>query len=183
MKKDSFWSSAAKDGLAMGLLLFATLVLGWLFRLEIDHSAVSSFLSFAVIGYCVFFFAKRRAKSFEKEGFSYSQSFTYILAMALFGGFVMGGGYYLMNNFIAKEYYAEIFELGVTAATEQFTDENLEAGIDMARKLMNSPVVVILSSIFNVLIYSCFLGLIASVFIKRPPMPSNENNQGGSADE
>lgn len=169
MKNNSFWSNAAKDGLIMGLLLCVVLVLGWLFRLEIEHSTVSSLLSFCVIGYCVFTFAKRRAEQYGKEGFTYSQSFGYIMAMALFAGFVLGGGYYLMNNFVAREYYQEIFNIGIEQARTQFEDEGLDDAVNMARQLMTSPVVVVISSVLNILIYSCFIGIIASVFIKRAP--------------
>ncbi|MFI3331184.1 MAG: DUF4199 domain-containing protein [Rikenellaceae bacterium] len=175
--KKEFWNSAARDGLFFGLALVVLVFLGVAFRLDLDHGAVSSMLSFLVIAMSVSMFSKKRSLSRGKLGYSYGQSMGYILAIAAFAGFIFGVGQFFVWNYVAPEYYQEILDKTIEIARVSLeADINAEMALDIYQKMVQNPVVIVISSIFTVMCYSCFIGLLVSVFVKRFPQ-LDENNE------
>ncbi len=164
------WMSAAKDGMIYGLVLVVCLIICWTLRLDIEHPSTTGLINFLSIGACVYYFANRRASQFTKTGFGFAQSMGYILAMALFAGFIYGAGSFLMWNYVAVDYYQEIMNLSIANIDpEQFGEQLTEGAVELTRSLTKKPSIMIFAGIFNILTYSCFVGILVSVFVKKLP--------------
>ena len=90
------------------------------------------------------------------------------ISLMLFAGFLAGIGNFITYRWVITDYYANYIEeyLDVFSATMK---TNLPEGWRaMMRAMMSNPVMIIFSTLFNIVIYGVFIGLVASVFIKRP---------------
>lgn len=172
--KKSYWSDAAKAGAIMGGLLFAVSLADALFKFK-GAGGMTSLASFAVLAVFIYRFGKDRSLKHGDEGFTFGQSMGYILAMMLFTGIISGFGNFLLQNYIAPDYYQELFEATLLKNPLFDPDSSTMAdAMEMARKLMKNPVFLVLSGIIGMTIYGGLIGLLASAFIrKRPDMFAN----------
>lgn len=167
--KKSFWSDAAKAGGFIGVLLFAVSLLDAAFKLN-GAGGMISLATFIILGVFIYRFGRNRAVKYGTEGFTYGQSMGYILSIMLFTGVIYGFGNFLLQNYIASEYYQEIFETALLR--NPFFDpdsSNAEDMADMAYSMMKSPVFLVFVGIFAMAVYGGLIGLIASAFIRRKP--------------
>lgn len=167
--KKSFWSDAAKAGGVIGGLLFLLYLANVLLR-QYNIGWVISFLFFATLAVFIYRFSKARALKHGSEGFSFGQSMGYILTMMLFAGIIFGFGNFLLQNYVAPEYYNELFETALLK--NPFYDPDSSAAEDMAdlmRRLMKSPVFLVFAGIFDMVIYGGGIGLLASAFVRTKP--------------
>ena len=125
--------------------------------------------NFAAIAICVYKFGKQRAEKYGSNGYSYGQSMSYILAMMLFAGFISGVGSFIMQNYLAADYYKEVFDAALLSSGIDIDSDAMQQGINLSWSLMRNPIFMVLSGIFSMEIYGGFLGLFASVFLKRRP--------------
>lgn len=175
--KKSYWSDAAKAGAIMGVLLFAVSLADAMFELG-GAKGMISLLSFAVLAIFIYKFGKDRSLKQGPKGFTYGQSMGYILAMMLFTGIITGFGNFLLQNYIAPEYYQGLFEEALSR-NPFFDPDSPTMGevLDMSRKMMKSPVFLVFSGIIGMVIYGGIIGLLASAFIrKRPDVFAGDNN-------
>lgn len=173
--KKTFWSDAAMAGLVLGLVVVAMTVVCWLLKLDISMTWAPSIMNFSTIAVCIYVYGKRRAVKCGDEGYSYSASMSYVLAMMLFAGFITGVGGYIMNNFVAPEYYQQVVDTALLNSGMDVDSKEVDMAMGMVKKLTRSAWFTILSSVFNMVIYGTFVGLLASVFIKKEPKPFSEN--------
>lgn len=167
----SYWRDAAVAGGIIGLLLFLVAVV----NVNVEAKSVKTMLSlvnFLILGYFIYYFARKRSLKYGSEGFTYGQSMSYILAMMIFTGFIMGIGNYLLINFIAPEAYEQIFEEALEA--NPFYDPDTMDGL--ITTIRRNVFINLFSGIFSYVLYGGILGLIASAFIKRKPDIFAENN-------
>lgn len=169
--KKTFWKDAAKAGLVLGGVVVLLMIVDWQLRLSIDYSWATSMFNFAAIAVCVYVYGKKRAIVHGDSGFSYGESMSYILAITLFSGFISGVGSYLMKNHIAPEYYNDILNAAVLRSGIDIDNSEIEKAMGLANKLTRSALFMIFSGLLNMVIYGCFVGLIASIFIKKQPNP------------
>ena len=164
----SHWRDAANGGVSLGVAIaLFSVAAGLLGLYERAPWAVSMF-NFAAIAVTAYVFGQRRAACYGERGFSYGQSLAFIASMMLFAGFIAGIGSYVTYHWVIADYYADYVDeyLGVFAAS---MNASLPAGWeDMMRAMMTNPLVILFSTMFNIVVYGIFIGLVASVFIKRP---------------
>ena len=162
------WKDAAQGGTSLGVAIALFSIVAGALGLYERAPWVISMFNFAAIAVTVYVFGQRRAACYGERGFSYGQSLAFIASMMLFAGFLAGIGNFITYRWVITDYYANYIEeyLDVFSATMK---TNLPAGWRaMMRAMMSNPVMIIFSTLFNIVIYGVFIGLVASVFIKRP---------------
>lgn len=198
MTTKKLWQTASNWGFLCGAALFAVNILGWLLRVEIEHSAIYELMLFVVICGSAVFAGYKNIKYSGPEGYSYGQSVGFTFAMMLFAGIVYGCGQFLMYNFIAPQYYApalgEVVD-SIIAAVAQTQPDMADTFIDKRDfiiGLMKNPFVLILGSVLNIGVKGGVLGLVLGIFLRKQPDPfapqtapaeeeqnSNENENSG----
>ena len=153
MKKSSFWSDASRAGAIIGLVCAASALLGMLIT---SASFVFSLASFVAIIYLLFHFTRSRAALYAKEGFSYSQSLGFIIAIALFTGIVMGAYQIVASNFLFTEKFEEVLATTISTYSQMGIMDN--AMMDKMSGMMR-----------NYIFYFAFIGFFISIGTKREP--------------
>lgn len=167
--KKTFWSDAAIGGAVIGVALFAVALADALFELDGAGGGIR-LLNFAVLAFFIFIFGRRRSLKYGADGYTFSQSMGYILAMMLFTGLITGLTNYLLYNYVAPEYVMERYEAAFMNNPMINSDSQLgRQYLDAAVSLLRNPLFLVFSGIFGWVIYGGCLGLIASAFIKRKP--------------
>lgn len=174
--KKSFWKDAAKAGGVLGLAIFGFYALSMLLKLEISAAWTKSTFEFMAIAITIYYYGKRRAELYGNDGFTYAQSLSYILAMMLFAGVIVGFGQFILQT-AAPEYYQEVMDIAMAKQGVNIDSQALEQSMDLVMKMMKNPIVMVLSGIFGMLIYGLFIGILASIFIKRPANIFTNDNQ------
>lgn len=169
----SFWIDSAKAGCVLGLVLTVLLVISWGLSLDIEAAWFKNILGFFAIVATIYIYGKRRSVLYGDAGFTYGQSISFIITIMLFAGFLYGITCFLMQNHIAPDYYKEAKDIAL-----------MEAGIDLdsevaefSMRLMKSLPFFIFLSILNMVIYGLFVGLLVSIFIKRPAKIFSDHEQ------
>lgn len=164
MKKTNFWNDAAKYGALVALAAIVFNVLGLL----MPSLSWLWVISLAVYLYLIYIFTKRRATICgTPDGYTYGQCFGFIVAMALFAGFLLGVWQIVAAKWIFVEQYAEMSKasLSMLANTGLYTADQLEMIVSM----LKSPLMMILGSILGAVIKGAFFGLFVAAFTKREP--------------
>ena len=179
MTKSTFWSEASRGGAIIGLVCVASALLGMLIP---SVAFVFSLASFVAIIYLLFHFARSRASQFAKEGFTYSQSLGFIVAMALFTGIVMGAYQIVASNFLFTEQFEEVLANTIATYSKMGVLDNatMDKMSGMMRNYIFSPIYVLISNVLSYIFYFAFLGFFISIGIKREP---DMFEQVDSADE
>ena len=169
-----FWTEALTGGLVIGVLLFVWDLIGYWLNMPLNGSGIASFVRFVILAGGIVVFCRRiRAFRGPELGLSYGTAFGFILAMMLFTGIVAGIGQFFLQVVIAPDYFDEVYEMTLLNAA---IPENLVEQMLALRPMMKNPVVMILSGIFNYVIYGGLIGLIAAAFLKRPADPFANNS-------
>lgn len=106
------------------------------------------------------------------DGFSYGRSLLFVLKMSLFAGVLAGVGQFVLVNWIDPEGFREQFDLMVAnMAGGGMGEKEAEMAGSLGLKLMRNPLFAVFSGIFSMLIYGGLLGLLISIFVRRPADP------------
>ena len=161
--KNKFWNEASRGGAILGLTAMAFALLGMVLPQSVGF--VLNLASFVVTLYLLFYFTKRRADQFPKEGYSYAQCLGFIVAMGIFAGIIAGAYQIVASNFLFPEKYEEMYNAIIATYAQIGTfDNNM---MDMMKTLMRSylfspiPVLItqVLASIFTYGFYGLFVAL------------------------
>lgn len=157
--RKSFWIDAATGGSVIGLTVVAIFYIWTLAGL--GQGIIADLLIFVVMGFFIYRFGHKRAFKYGKEGFSFSQSMSFILTMMIFTGVIYGLAYFLMANYFSPESFEKALE--VVAPSRDDEREIVS--------MMHRPLMVIFVGILTMELYGGLIGLFASSFIKRKPRP------------
>ena len=161
--KNKFWNEASRGGAILGLTAMAFSLLAMVLPQSVGF--VLNLASFVVTLYLLFYFTKRRADQFPKEGYSYAQCLGFIVAMGIFAGIIAGAYQIVASNFLFPEKYEETYNTIIATYAQMGTfDNNM---MDMMKTLMRSylfspiPVLItqVLASIFTYGFYGLFVAL------------------------
>lgn len=161
--KNKFWNEASRGGAILGLTAMAFALLAMVLPQSVGF--VLNLASFVVTLYLLFYFTKRRADQFPKEGYSYAQCLGFIVAMGIFAGIIAGAYQIVASNFLFPEKYEEMYNTIIATYAQMGTfDNNM---MDMMKTLMRSylfspiPVLItqVLASIFTYGFYGLFVAL------------------------
>lgn len=165
--KQTLWSSAAKTGLILGVLLIAVSAFNFLFTELAALALLINVIEFVAIISIVWFSARGYSMNFTKaEGFSYAQALGYIMAIMCFTGFIAGFGQYFMQVKIAPEYYNTMLDQALEITKMPVSKEE----IAQAKELSQNILYLTFSWVVTMIMYGGFMGLILAVFLKRQPI-------------
>lgn len=168
MKKNSFWSDASRGGAVVGLVAMASSLIETLLP---AISFIASLASFVVIIYLLFYYTRKRASLFPDEGYTYSQSLGFIVAVSMFAGIIAGAYQIVASNFLFPEKFEEVLAASMTTMKQMgvYSADMIESMSGMMRAYIFSPMPVLISSIVGNVLYYGFLGLFISIGTKREP--------------
>lgn len=86
--------------------------------------------------------------------------------MMLFTGVIAGLAISIMNNIVDPQYYYDIMEAAMH--NSGLTDAQIEL-MSESMPLIRNPLVMVISAVIYMLLYGGLIGLVVSVFVKRPP--------------
>ena len=163
MAQNNFWSDASRGGAILGL---AGVVFSLLGMAVSSIAFIASLANFVITIYLLFYFTRRRSMlCTAEEGFTYSQSLGFIVAMGIFAGIIAGAYQIVASNFLFPEKYEETYNTIIATYAQMGTfDNNM---MDMMKTLMRSylfspiPVLItqVLASIFTYGFYGLFVAL------------------------
>lgn len=164
--KNNFWNEASRCGAVLGLVSVAFAVAGiYVPTTAAMLALILSGLNFVITIYLLFYYTRRRATQFTKEGYSYVQCMGFIVASGLFAGIITGAYQIVASNFFFVEQYKEMYNtiLATYAQMKVFDNEQLE----MAKTMLQSPIYVLISNIFASCLQFGFYGLFIAIGTKR----------------
>lgn len=169
MAQNSFWSDASRGGAIVGLTGVVFSLLGMAVP---SIGFIANLANFVVTIYLLFYFTRRRSMLHAaEEGFSYSQSLGFIVAMAIFAGIIAGAYQIVASNFLFTEMFEESLTTSIATLkqTGLYTNDMMDQMSGMMRSYIFSPIPTLLSNIVgNVLLFG-FYGLFISIGTKREP--------------
>ena len=171
MKKATFWSEASRYGAILGgveilLALFKSLAVNstWL---AMGLSAFGLWCTITLL----YRFTKRRSMLYgADEGYSYGNGLKFILSLSLFSGVVLGAYEIFARNILFVKLYREAINLQLLALKQSpmLTQQLPLAEVkEMAEMIMFSPIWVVLSTIFGLMLSYLFYGLFIAAFTRR----------------
>lgn len=167
--KKHIWTEAATGGLYLGLAMSASMVIRYLLK---DNSMATWFpglLDFGILVGFIYAYARRVGKLYgEGVEYSYPQSLGFILRMMLFSGVIAGLGQFVMSAYVDPEYYQMLTEQ--TLLQLGYGQEQVNQSMDVIR-LMKTPMLLVVSGVFTMLIYGGLIGLVVSAFVRRRMVP------------
>lgn len=167
MTKSSFWRDASQGGAGLGLAGVIFSLAGMLWS---AGGFIFNLANFVVTIYLLFYYTRRRSMLYSaEEGFSYTQSLGFIVAMGIFAGIIAGAYQVVASNFL----FTEMFEQTVATSLETlkqtgiYNNEMMDQMSGLMRSYTFSPIPVLISNVVgNVLIFG-FYGLFISIGTKR----------------
>mgnify|MGYP003308271187 CR=1 FL=1 len=170
MAQNSFWSDASRGGAIIGVA--GGLVFSLLGMAIPSISFITSLANFVITIYLLFYFTRRRAMLYPaEEGFTYSQSLGFIVAMAIFAGIIAGAYQIVASNFLFKEMFEETFNTSIATLkqTGLYTNEMMDQMSKLMRSYIFSPIPALISNIFGNMLTFGFYGLFISIGTKCEP--------------
>ena len=142
---------------------------------------IFSLANFVVTIYLLFHFTRRRSMLYSaEEGFSYSQSLGFIVAMGIFAGIIAGAYQIIASNFLFSEMFEESLatSLATIKQTGIYNNDMMDQMSGLMRSYIFSPIPALISNVVgNVLIFG-FYGLFISIGTKRDAdIFSSENEE------
>lgn len=167
MTKSSFWRDASQGGAGLGLAGVIFSLAGMLWS---AGGFIFNLANFVITIYLLFYYTRRRSMLYSaEEGFSYTQSLGFIVAMGIFAGIIAGAYQVVASNFL----FTEMFEQTVATSLETlkqtgiYNNEMMDQMSGLMRSYIFSPIPVLISNVVgNVLIFG-FYGLFISIGTKR----------------
>lgn len=171
MKKTTFWREASRYGALLGgvevlFALFKTLLANqtWLAMLL---SLVSLWCTITLL----YRFTKRRAMLYgAEEGYSYGDGVKFMLSLSLFSGVVLGAYEIFARNILFVKLYRDALNLQLLALKQNpmLSQQMPLAEVkEMAEMIMFSPIWVVITSIFGLMLSYLFYSLFIAAFTRR----------------
>ena len=111
--KNTFWNDAALYGLILGVAL--SLVYGISALIEPTPTAQSQYytsvITYITMASLLSIFSKIRREKHQNTGYSFSKCLSFILAIMLFTGIIVGTFTYIQIQYISPEYYKQLIDL------------------------------------------------------------------------
>ena len=166
------WREAATGGLYAGLAYALLTIAAHAGRSMPGLVTILNAVSFFSFAGFLYFYARRMAAYAGGDGFSYGRSLLFVLKMSLFAGVLAGVGQFVLVNWIDPEGFREQFDLMfANMAGGCMGEKEAEMAGSLGLKLMRNPLFAVFSGIFSMLIYGGLLGLLISIFVRRPADP------------
>lgn len=167
--KNKFWNEASYGGAILGLVSISLSFIGMYIPASVG--VVVSLVSFVATLYLLFYFTKRRADQFVKEGFTYAQSLGFIVAMGIFAGIIIGAYQIVASNFLFTEKFEEVYNTLVTTYAQMGTFDNntMDTLKTLLRSYTFSPLPVLITNVLASMFSYAFYGLFISIGTKREP--------------
>lgn len=165
--KNKFWNEASRGGAILGLVTMAFSLLGMV--LPTSFGFVINLASFVVTLYLLFYFTKRRADQFPKEGYSYAQCLGFIVAMGIFAGIIAGAYQIVASNFLFPEKYEEMYNTIIATYAQMGTFDNnmMDTMKTLMRSYLFSPIPVLITQVLASIFTYGFYGLFVALGTKR----------------
>ena len=161
------WREAATGGLYAGLAYALLTIAAHAGRSMPGLVTILNAVSFFSFAGFLYFYARRMAAYAGGDG-----SLLFVLKMSLFAGVLAGVGQFVLVNWIDPEGFREQFDLMVAnMAGGGMGEKEAEMAGSLGLKLMRNPLFAVFSGIFSMLIYGGLLGLLISIFVRRPADP------------
>lgn len=168
----SFWKDAAVGGGIIGLVVVLCNCLPAFEGVPVLRGLLS-IVEIALFVYVMYKMLRKRSNKYGDAGFSFGQAFTYVLAMMLFTGFILG-----VVMFLIVRNSPEMFDVAFQSALEGAGDSAEVEGFEtMLVNMLNMPLVWIFVCIFIMGCYGGFVGLFVSPFVKRAPVLDKTENK------
>ena len=165
--KNKFWNEASRGGAILGLTAMAFALLGMVLPTSLGF--VINLASFVVTLYLLFYFTKRRADQFPKEGYSYAQCLGFIVAMGIFAGIIAGAYQIVASNFLFPEKYEEMYNTIIATYAQLGTFDNnmMDTMKTLMRSYLFSPIPVLITQVLASIFTYGFYGLFVALGTKR----------------
>ena len=172
--KNNFWNDASRCGAVLGLASIAFSAIGmYVPKNLIILALILNGISFVITIFLLFYFTKRHAAQFPKEGYSYMQCMGYMVASGLFAGIITGAYQIVAGNLLFAKEYNEMYNAAIAVYAEMkvFTNDQLE----LVRTMLTSPIAVLISNILSMCLTFGFYGLFIALGTKREPEIFDDN--------
>lgn len=165
--KNKFWNEASQGGAIIGLVTVTLSFVGMYVPQSVNF--VLSLVSFVATIYLLFYFTRRRAAKFAKEGYSYAQCLGFIVAMGVFAGIVAGAYQIVASNFLFPEKYEEVYNTVIATYAQMGTFDNnmMDTMKTLMRSYIFSPIPVLISQVLASIFTYGFYGLFIAIGTKR----------------
>lgn len=165
--KNKFWNEASQGGAIIGLVTVTLSFVGMYVPQSVNF--VLSLVSFVATIYLLFYFTRRRAAKFAKEGYSYAQCLGFIVAMGVFAGIVAGAYQIVASNFLFPEKFEEVYNNVIATYAQMGTFDNnmMDTMKTLMRSYIFSPIPVLISQVLASIFTYGFYGLFIAIGTKR----------------
>lgn len=165
--KNKFWNEASRGGAILGLTAMAFALLAMVLPQSVGF--VLNLASFVVTLYLLFYFTKRRADQFPKDGYSYAQCLGFIVAMGIFAGIIAGAYQIVASNFLFPEKYEEMYNTIIATYAQMGTFDNnmMDTLKTLMRSYLFSPIPVLITQVLASIFTYGFYGLFVALGTKR----------------
>ena len=165
--KNKFWNEASQGGAIIGLVTVTLSFVGMYVPQSVNF--VLSLVSFVATIYLLFYFTRRRAAKFAKEGYSYAQCLGFIVAMGVFAGIVAGAYQIVASNFLFPEKFEEVYNTVIATYAQMGTFDNnmMDTMKTLMRSYIFSPIPVLISQMLASIFTYGFYGLFIAIGTKR----------------
>ena len=168
MAQNSFWSDASRGGAIVGL---TGVVFSFIGMSIPSIGFIANLANFVITIYLLFYFTRRRSMLYADEGFTYSQSLGFIVAMAIFAGIIAGAYQIVASNFFFSEVFEESLNTSIATLkqTGLYSNDMMDQMGGMMRSYIFSPIPALISNIVSNILMFGFYGLFISIGTKREP--------------
>jgi hypothetical protein len=181
--KKSFNADAMVAGFVIGIGLLAVDLLSALMGWELKGTTLPrNTLIVAVIVVGTIFFTRKRAALAGAAGMTYGQCLGFISMSMLYAGLLSGIGDVILYKMAMPGYYNELVDSSIKASSRMLRSnplfagnrEQLDQSLEISRAVMNSPALIIMRNIFDVVLLGVLFGLFTATFCKRQGDPFHE---------
>lgn len=165
--KNKFWNEASQGGAIIGLVSVTLSFVGMYVPQSVNF--VLSLVSFVATIYLLFYFTRRRAAKFAKEGYSYAQCLGFIVAMGIFAGIIAGAYQIVASNFLFPEKFEEVYNTVIATYAQMGTFDNnmMDTMKTLMRSYLFSPIPVLITQVLASIFTYGFYGLFIAIGTKR----------------
>lgn len=165
--KNTFWNEASRGGAILGAASVAFTCVG----LFLPQGAVfvMEVVSFVVTLYLLFYFTKKRADKYPKQGYAYAQCLGFMVAMGVFAGIILGAYQIVASNFLFADIYEQKYQaaLAVYAQYGGFDNNMMDMLTSTIHSYIFSPIPALISNVLASIFTYGFYGLFISIGTKR----------------
>ena len=168
-----------KGGSIIGLAIAAFQLL----RQSFEAGSWLSVVSLAVFVFLVYTFTRRMASYADpQEGFPYGRCMSFVLAMMIFTGIIVGLAVCVINNFMIKDQVTEMVDIQMAAVQDLLPQQQFDSLYDATYSAMFNPLVLIIVSIISYCIQGGIIGLFTSAMtqVKPNPFADSDTNSDSS---